>query len=74
MTEWFLVYFFVTAQIYPRPDLDPNAFIQEHARRTCNGYNGSYFDSVVNVQRSGSRYGRRGYLYTARCYLYDFTP
>ena len=72
--NWFLVYFFVTAQTYPDPSVDVDSFIAEHARRNCLSYNASFFDTVIEVQRSGKRYERPGYLYTARCYLYDFGP
>lgn len=70
---WYVVYFFVTSQIYPANGVDPDAFAREHARQTCMSYNASFFDAVVQIQRSGKKYGRTGYLYTARCYLYDFS-
>ena len=71
--NWFIVYFFVSAQIYPLASLDPERFIQEHARQTCISYNGAFFDQVVESERSGKKYERLGYRYTARCYFYDFT-
>lgn len=72
--KWFMVYFFVTSQIYPKAGLDTEQFINEHARQTCASYNGAFFEDVVEIQRSGEKFGRRGYLYTTRCYFYDFTP
>ena len=71
--KWFFAYFFVTSQIYPDPTLTATAFINDHARETCSNYRGALYDEVVEIRRSGKQHGRRGYVYVARCYRYDFS-
>lgn len=70
--KWFMVYFFVSSQIYPQPGLNAELFVRDHARQTCNSYNAAHFDGVVEMRRSGRKHGRVGYAYVARCYNYNF--